>query len=280
MSPTTLLEELDAPYTLNDEQIDRFNRQGFVKLKNVFSADLLEHYGDAITGYVLAHNDLSDVPMDDRETYQKAFTQVMNLWPENETAREFVFGKRLAQIAGELLQVSGVRLYHDQALYKEPSGGFTPWHADQHYWPLSTDRTVTAWVPFMPVPLNMGPLSFASGSHEMEFGRDLELGDDSEKQLAEAMKQSNFPYVEEGFDQGEVSFHLGWTYHRAGSNVTSDPRRIITVIYMDESIELKEPENSNQQRDRDTWCPGVEVGQIVDSPLNPVLYSRTNGSDD
>lgn len=45
------------------------------------------------------------------------------------------------------LQVEGVRLYADQALYKEPHGGYTPWHCDAFYWPLASDKAVTAWIP-------------------------------------------------------------------------------------------------------------------------------------
>ena len=37
--------------------------------------------------------------------------------------------------------VAGVRMYHDQALYKEPGGGITPWHVDQVYWPVSNNNT-------------------------------------------------------------------------------------------------------------------------------------------
>ena len=44
-------------------------------------------------------------------------------------------------------QVEGVRLYHDQALNKEPGGGYTPWHCDAYYWPVLSDKIVTAWVP-------------------------------------------------------------------------------------------------------------------------------------
>lgn len=62
-------------------------------------------------------------------------------------------------------QVEGVRLYHDQALYKEAGGGPTPWHADQYYWPLTTDRIVTAWIPLQPVSADMGPLAFAERTH-------------------------------------------------------------------------------------------------------------------
>jgi ectoine hydroxylase-related dioxygenase (phytanoyl-CoA dioxygenase family) len=274
MTTTTTADQLNTHYPLSDAQITQFREQGFIKLKNVFSQEVLDHYGKTITDCVKARNDLADVPMDQRDTYQKAFLQVMNLWREDETVREFVFGKRLARLAAELMEVSGVRLYHDQALYKEPSGGFTPWHADQQYWPLATDRTITAWVPLHAVPHAMGPLSFAAGSQQMTFGRDLEISDASEAKLTDALERSDYAYVEEPFELGEISFHHGWTYHKAGPNTTADPRRIITVIYMDEQMKLETPTNSNQQRDWDTWCPGAEVGQTIDTPLNPVLYSH------
>lgn len=38
-------------------------------------------------------------------------------------------------------------MYADQALYKEPHGGYTPWHCDAAYWPLASDKAVTAWIP-------------------------------------------------------------------------------------------------------------------------------------
>ena len=69
--------------------------------------------------------------MKERNTYGKAFLQLMNLWREDEGIQQLVFSKRIASIASGLMQVEGVRLYHNQALYKEAYGGITPWHADQ-----------------------------------------------------------------------------------------------------------------------------------------------------
>ena len=43
--------------------------------------------------------------------------------------------------------MEGVRVYHDQALNKEPGGGYTPWHCDGYYWPVKSEKIVTAWVP-------------------------------------------------------------------------------------------------------------------------------------
>jgi len=50
-------------------------------------------------------------------------------------------------------------------------------------------------------------------------------------------------------------------------------RSVMTIIYMDEDMRLKTPENENQVADWETWCPGAEVDQVVDTPLNPVIYT-------
>ena len=182
---------IDTHYLLTPGQIESFRVQGFIKLKNVFDAGELAHYGDEISRLTLALNE-EDRPLAERTTYKKAFLQVANLWEHSPRVREFVCGKRLARVAAELLEVNGVRLYHDQALYKEPGGGFTPAHADQFYWPLATDRTVTAWVPLQAVPEPMGPLCFYSGSQRIRFGRDLAISDLSEQAITTHMRHHGF----------------------------------------------------------------------------------------
>ena len=92
-----------------------------------------------------------------------------------------MFSKRLAGIATELMEVEGVRMYHDQALYKEEMG-FT-FARDQYYWPLSSDKTVTAWIPLQKIDPEMGPLEFSAGSQVISEGRALAISDESEKQI-------------------------------------------------------------------------------------------------
>src|SRR5947209_7477366 len=82
-----------------------------------------------------------------RDTYGKAFLQIMNLWERDEAVRRFALARRFGKIAADLMGVDGVRIFHDQALYKEPGGGFTPWHQDHIYWPLDTNNTITLWMP-------------------------------------------------------------------------------------------------------------------------------------
>lgn len=266
-------ELLDTPYSLTREQIAFYRENQFIKLKDVFAPAVLRHYGRAITERVRALN-TQHLPLAERDTYDQAFLQIMNLWTEDDTVREFVFGKRLAGIATQLMGVDGVRLYHDQALFKEPGGGFTPWHADQYYWPLANDHTVTAWIPMQATPPAMGPLEFSAKSHRLHGGRELQISDDSERIISQKLRLGDFEQVVEPFELGEVSFHSGWIFHRAGANTTDRMRQVMTVIYMDKEMRLKQPENPNQQADWERWCPGARVGEVIDTPLNPVLFAQ------
>jgi ectoine hydroxylase-related dioxygenase (phytanoyl-CoA dioxygenase family) len=265
--------DLDRPYSLSEQQLADFRRDGFIKLKDVFNAEELRHYGNEITRLTIVLN-TQTLPLEQRSTYDRAFLQVMNLWEESARVREFVFGRRLARLAATLLQVEGVRLYHDQSLYKEPGGGITPAHADQYYWPVASDRTITAWIPLQAVPQDMGPLAFFAGSQSVEFGRELGISDESERAITANMEAQGFRVVDEPFDLGEVSFHLGWTFHRAGPNRSTQPRSVMTVIYMDRDMLLKSPCNAMQQADWDRWCPGATIGATIVTPKNPVLFEH------
>lgn len=264
------LKELDTPIPVTKEQIAFFRENGFIKIKQVLSPETIRYMDETITSEVVRLN-TQHLPLDQRDTYGKAFLQIMNLWTKSPLVKEIVFSKRLARLAADLLEVKGVRLYHDQALYKEPSGGHTPWHADQYYWPLSSPKTVTVWIPLQATPLELGPLEFSAGSNQLSTGRDKKISDESQQLLEQTLKQQGYTHIVEPFELGEVSFHTGWLFHRAGPNVTKKMRKVMTMIYMDKDMVLKTPENENQQQDWDTWCPGAKVGQVVDTPLNPVL---------
>ena len=271
MPDTVLKPDLDTPYRLTADQIDCFRDQGYIKLKQVLSPEAIEYYGKRITEKVIELN-TERLPLEKRNTYGKAFLQIVNIWTKDEIVKQFVFSRRLARIAAELLGTAGVRLYHDQALYKEGGGGFTPWHVDQQYWPLATHKTVTAWVPLQETPREMGALCFAAKSHHFEEYRHLAISDESERRIQQAMDTQQFGYVEEPFDLGEVSYHYGWTYHRAGPNTSGDPRRVMTVIYMDRDMRVADA--AEKPADWEAFLDKKPDGAICNGPLNPVLWEE------
>ena len=271
--PNAIREFLNSPYTLSADQIEFYQKNRFIKLKEVLNQESITFFKKVIADQVALMNQ-EQTALADRSTYGKAFLQLFNLWLENPLIKELVFSKRIAQIATALMETDGVRLYHDQALFKESGGGITPWHADQYYWPLETDKTITAWIPLQETPLPMGPLEFSAGSHVIVEGRELEIGDKSEELIDKKLRVTDFKHVVEAFDLGEISFHSGWVFHRAGANTTDEMRKVMTIIYMDKDMVLKNPENKNQEHDWNTWCPNAKIGAVIDTPLNPIIYSK------
>ena len=264
------------PGIVSDFEVDartreQFDLQGYVKLRGVLDPVALTAWAPVITSAVIDLN-TEDLPLAERDTYGRAFLQVSNLWRERDAVVPFVTSPDLARIAAALLGVESVRLYHDQALYKEPSGGITPWHADQYYWPFDSDRCVTVWIPLQDTADDMGPLTFAVGSHTFVSGRDLPISDESEARLQEGLSAADYTIDATPYRLGDISFHLGWTFHRAGENRSAHPRRVMTMIYVDAAVTITEPTNENQVVDLGRWMPGQVPGEVVASPLNPVLH--------
>jgi ectoine hydroxylase-related dioxygenase (phytanoyl-CoA dioxygenase family) len=293
------MDELDTLSPPSAEQLDAYRRDGFVRVADALSETLLAEYREICTNLVRSLDGaarrqqfLRDYDERQREqitellrppgttgsdasseTYARAFTQITNLWRHCAAMERLVRAPRLAQMAAALLGATGVRVYHDQALFKEAGGGHTPWHVDQFYWPLAGERTVTLWIPLQAVSADMGPLAFAPGSQRTaragEAGR-LAISDESEQRLTELL--TDVPVLEDPFVSGEVSFHNGWTCHRAGANKTANTRAAFTVIYMASDVRMSEPEHRNHRLDAALWLPGVAPGDIAASDLNPLVY--------
>ena len=103
------MDELRDEYPLTDEQIARYRRDGFVKLSDVLSPAVLDTYGAEFTRLVRELN-RQTLPIEERNTYGKAFLQITNLWEHSEKVKEFVLCSRLGKIAAELMGVDGVRI--------------------------------------------------------------------------------------------------------------------------------------------------------------------------
>lgn len=267
------MSSLARSTAVSADQIAAFRRDGYVRCNGLLDPMRLAEVGHHITRLTIALN-RDHRPLAERSTYNQAFLQVMNLWQHDPVARAFVNDAGLAEVAAGLLEVAGVRLYHDQSLYKEPGGGITPAHADQYYWPLASDRTITVWIPLQAVDAEMGPLAFYAGSHHSQFGRDMPISDESEATICAAMEASGFPIHDQPYALGDVSFHGGWTFHRAGANRSVRPRSVMTMIYMDAEMRLAAPINQMQESDRVQWCGDTAIGAVIDGPGNPLLFRR------
>ncbi len=274
------LPDLSSNYPVPPEEIVRFRRDGHVLLRGVATSEEVAAYRPVI----LAARDqfgAEMAPMEQRDTYGKAFLKGMNLWEKDAGVRRFVLSRRFAKLAADLLGVQGVRIYHDQALLKEPGGGITPWHQDQHYWPLDTDQTVTMWMPLVDVSAEMGTLRFATESHRLRYLGNIPIGDESESRFEDYIRSRGLriaPGV--GMPAGDATFHYGWTLHGAPANATRRLREAMTIIWFADGARVTEPDNANRKRDLARWLPGLSAGDLAASSLNPLAFHRSREESD
>ncbi len=270
MSDFQHLPRLNEPYALPETAATQFQRDGHIRLQQLATADEVGAFLPHIEAIVRGSGK-GDTPLDQRDAYHQAFLQVANLWELDDAVAIFVKAKRFAQVAAQLLGVPRVRLYHDQALFKEPGGGVTFWHQDQYYWPIDTTNTVTMWMPLVDVPVEMGVLSFATRSHENGPLVPKHISEDSDRELRAAIEERGYAIAKQPLQAGDATFHFGWTAHAAGPNKTDRMRGVMTVIYVADGARVGELSNEHRPADLERWMPGLKPGDLIDSPLNPLL---------
>ena len=202
------------------------------------------------------------------------------IWPDNSLLRAYVLSPRLGQISANLLEVPAVRLYHDNVLAKQAGCGRTPWHFDDHHFPLDTNDVVTAWAPVQPIPLEMGPLSFAYplNVHEIVNAVTFEkTGSNYDRGVSDIFAKNGVTVNETPFELGEVSFHHNLNFHTASRNRTTRSRiALANTYYKDGARVVKSP--TMVSGDWQKFMPDVKPGEVAISPLNPICWPVSDKS--
>ena len=259
--------ELEAPYRLDASQREAFRRDAFIKLTNVLSPAVVRRLADRLDGLLRAeHGD--DVA--------GRFIALEQMWLHDEVMRLVAFSPRLGGLAADLLDEPAVRLYHDNALSKEPGCGRTPWHHDAEHFPLATLQAVTAWIPVTAIPAHMGPLALARGAHLRDLVAGLsfdKVGTTYDSAVARRFVERQVVVDASPFAVGEVSFHSALCFHTAGPNRSTQPRRALATTYYADGARVLESPTLVSGRWRD-FLPAVQPGDLAVSPLNPIVGGR------
>lgn len=222
--PTMNAPTLKEKYDLNPDTIEAYRENGHTFAPGLANVEEIAFYRQVINSAADRYGQSPDTPLASRDTYGKAFLQHKNLWEHDQTVRPFVLAERFGRVAAELMGVAAVRLYHDQALFKEPGGGFTPWHQDQYYWPIDNDHTITMWMPLVDITQDMGMLTFASGSHQTGYLGTLPISDESQDMFQRHVDEQGFTiHRETSMKAGDATFHSGWCLHSAPRKLVPNP---------------------------------------------------------
>jgi len=167
---------------------------------------------------------------------------------ESDTVRKILSKPLLGAVAARLAEADEIRVWQSTLIYKPPRPdeptNQVPWHMDRHYWQTcSSERMLTAFIPFHDCDEQMGTITMVDGSH-----RWAEVpGDDStrhfaqrdaeelEDLLAENAKYNNAEVhkIPMNIPKGHMSFHHCKTYHGSGANTSDRPRRAVSLHMQD-----------------------------------------------
>jgi ectoine hydroxylase-related dioxygenase (phytanoyl-CoA dioxygenase family) len=256
-----------------NEQRKIFDEQGWLVVSGVLSPAELERFGAAVDRGVAARSASDPRPLEGRTRYEQSFRQCINLWEDHEDVRPLTFHPRIAQIAAELVGVPALRLWHDQALYKEPGGRETDPHHDQPYWPLVETRNITAWIAFEGADLETGCLGFVPGSHRFGVKAFANIFTDRGFDLEHGPEARGIAPEYAPVKPGDVSFHHSLTIHVAKPNLTARTRRVHTMIYFADGTTRKQSKQRHPCVDR----AGIEPGALVQSDVTPIAWPRPAG---
>ena len=258
----------EFPITLSKEIVSSYERDGFVVTQGVLSEILIEKYGQAVDSEVNLRTARDTRPLSKKSLYEQSFIQCMRLWETSEAVRPLSCDAALAGIATQLMGVQSVRLWQDQALYKESGGRETTPHQDQTFWPIGDQSLVSAWIPFEDVTIKQGAMAYVAGSHKAGRLKVVDITHSTDPyQILEdpALKGKAPEYVE--VKAGSVIWHHGLTVHQASSNQSDSMRRVFTIVYI----------ASNARRVK-AWPTypldreGIEVGEEMRGDGMPVLW--------
>jgi ectoine hydroxylase-related dioxygenase (phytanoyl-CoA dioxygenase family) len=257
---------------VDDELVERFRRDGFVVVPDLLTDDEVDAFGAAVTTGVRERTAGDDRPLEARSRYEQSFTQCMNLWEDHLDVRALTFHPRIGQAAAELLGIDAIRVWHDQALFKQAGGRPTDAHQDHPYWPMRETASITAWVPFESATRESGSLAFLPGSHLVGMRKFVNIFFGEPENILADPEVADIEPVYVDVPKGAVSFHHGLTVHFADANETDRERAVHTIIYFADGNTRGYP-HPHFAVDR----AGIEIGQPIASDVTPIAWPRPDG---
>jgi phytanoyl-CoA hydroxylase len=202
--------------------------------------------------------------------YAKVYTQCIGLAKEEESIRKMILDPRVGKVAATLAGVKGIRMYHDQALYKQAYGNPTAWHLDNPFWSFHSHQAMTMWVALEDATTNNGCMNYIPGSHlKANHEKNLSIGDNFAGLFKLYPDWLKIDPVSVPCKAGSVAFHNGLTAHGAGVNITNKPRKAYAVAFM--------PDGSVFNGIKDVlpsdYFKSLKVGDVLnDQQVHPLVW--------
>ncbi|MES2446327.1 MAG: phytanoyl-CoA dioxygenase family protein [Bacteroidota bacterium] len=265
---------------LTTEQVQFFQSNGFIVIEDFLSAEELAQWREAVTEAIKERNGLkmpgkdTVIGMDDginkdSDYFSKVFDQLLNLWQTNDKVKQIMLDERIGKMAAQLSGANGIRIWHDQALFKRPWANPTSWHLDTPFWSFSDRKALSIWVALDDATLENGCLYFIPASFKETTYENKGIGKNMDGIFQAYPKFAQVVSVAAPMKAGSCSFHNGLTIHGAGANMTSGYRRAMTCAYMPDGNIFNGEANILPE----PYLSSLKVGDLLNNDeQNPLIY--------
>jgi ectoine hydroxylase-related dioxygenase (phytanoyl-CoA dioxygenase family) len=263
---------------ITDEQVAFYRENGFIVLENFLDASELDKWQrwtqEAVderlaqgAGFHLLNNQ-----GDPDAYYAQVFTQCLKLADSHPGMRELMLDPRLGEVAATLAGTEGIRIWHDQALFKPPFGNPTAWHLDDPYWSFSSKDSLSIWVALDDATLSNGCLYYLPGTHKTARYENVGIGEKMADLFKVYPEWRSIEPVACPCPAGSAVFHNGLTAHGAGANMTNKPRRAMTCAYMPDGATFNGVKNILP----DDYFASLTIGDVLDNDVtNPLIWRKS-----
>lgn len=269
-------------HQVNKVQVDFFQENGFIVIEDFLSPDELEHWRTTVMRAVKNRNGQKmpgkeakvgedDGINEDTAYFGKVFEQLLNLWQTDDGVKELMMDERIGKMAADLACINGIRIWHDQALFKPPWANPTSWHLDTPFWSFSDRKAISIWIALDDATLENGCLYFIKGSHNETTFANTGIGKNMDDIFGVYPQLLRAESVAAPMRAGSCSFHNGLTVHGANANMTAGYRRAMTCAYMPEDNVY----NGTPNILPDDYLQTIKVGDLLNNDgQNPLIYHR------
>ena len=266
---------------VTNDQIEFYRENGFLVIEDFLPGSELSLWQEAVDEAVAQHVSRDDAFHNQKgedSYYKNVFIQCVNLWKANEKVKQLILDPQLGRMATDIAGTSGVRLYHDHAMFKQPWANPTNFHVDNPYDPFYSHQAIMFWIALDDATIQNGCLYFLPGTHKTSG---FEVGG----VLGEAGVGGLFreypdwaeiePHAAE-MKAGDGVFISGMVAHAAGPNMTTHPRRAFAMLFMPEDATF----NGKKSALPDEVVAKLKAGDVLaDDEHLPLVFSyRDDGS--
>ena len=265
---------------LKSNQIEFYRENGFLIIDNFLDGSELFSWQDTVDEAVAQHLRRDNMYHNQRgedSYYKNVFVQCVNLWKTSEKIKQLILVPEFGRMAADLAGTSGVRLYHDHAMIKQPWANPTNFHVDNPYDPFYSHHAIMFWIALDDVTVQNGCLYFLPGTHKtcsFEVGGIL-----GEAGIGELFREypdwaEIEPYTAE-MKAGDCVFISGLIAHAAGPNMTTHPRRAFAMLFMPENATF----NGKKSALPEEVYSKLNIGDVLaDDDHLPLIFSYNDGS--